>query len=132
MTSKMKLDRFSLRFNMNDPQQQRAAEILNRQGRQKAQFLTKAILYYMENYGASHPAPQTMVEEQSLEQAILAVLTKNPDLFHGKETESDNVNAPDLQESQVDAMEPLPPLHGVMSQEGLSAIQKTLASFRKQ
>lgn len=38
--------KFTIRFNIADPQQQTVVELLNRQGRYKAQFLTNAVLLY--------------------------------------------------------------------------------------
>ena len=40
--------KFTIRFCMADPRQKRAVEELNAQGRLKAQFLTNAILHYVE------------------------------------------------------------------------------------
>lgn len=48
MADKMQPGRFTIRFNMNDPQQQAAVEILNRMGRQKAQFIAQALAHYMD------------------------------------------------------------------------------------
>lgn len=44
--------KFTVRFNVADPQQRTAAELLNRQGRCKAQFITNAVLFYV------HAAPE--------------------------------------------------------------------------
>lgn len=43
--------KFTIRFNVADPQQQAVVELLNRQGRYKAQFITSAVLLYA--YAAS-------------------------------------------------------------------------------
>lgn len=43
--------KFTIRFNIADPQQQTVVELLNRQGRYKAQFITSAVLLYA--YAAS-------------------------------------------------------------------------------
>lgn len=43
--------KFTIRLNIADPQQQMAVELLNRQGRYKAQFITSAVLLYA--YAAS-------------------------------------------------------------------------------
>ena len=43
--------KFTIRFNIADPQQQAVAELLNRQGRYKAQFITNAVVLYV------HSAP---------------------------------------------------------------------------
>lgn len=39
--------KFTVRFNMADPQQRAVINLLNQQGRYKAQFLTSAILHYV-------------------------------------------------------------------------------------
>lgn len=39
--------KFTIRFNIADPQQQAVAEMLNRQGRYKAQFITNAVMLYI-------------------------------------------------------------------------------------
>ena len=46
MDGKKDPGKFTVRFNLADPQQKEAANLLNRQGRFKAQFLTNAVLYY--------------------------------------------------------------------------------------
>lgn len=40
--------KFTVRFNMADPQQKAVIDLLNQQGRYKAQFLTSAILHYVQ------------------------------------------------------------------------------------
>ena len=51
MSEKKDPGKFTIRFNIADPQQRAAAELLNRQGRYKAQFITNAMLFY--TYAAS-------------------------------------------------------------------------------
>ena len=46
MDGKKDPGKFTVRFNIADPQQRAAAEMLNRQGRCKAQFITNAVLFY--------------------------------------------------------------------------------------
>ena len=46
--------KFTIRFNIADPQQQAVAELLNRQGRYKAQFITNAVMLYV------HAAPVSL------------------------------------------------------------------------
>lgn len=52
--------KFTVRFNIADPQQRMAAELLNQQGRCKAQFLTNAVLSYVRAAldGQFAPAPE--------------------------------------------------------------------------
>ena len=55
--SKKDPGKFTVRFNIADPQQREAAELLNRQGRSKAQFLTSAVLSYVKGKRAAPPHP---------------------------------------------------------------------------
>ena len=47
MAEKKSLYRFTIGFNPGDPSHRQVAELLNRQGRRKAQFLVNAILHYI-------------------------------------------------------------------------------------
>lgn len=47
--------KFTIRFNVADPQQQAVADLLNRQGRHKAQFITNAVMLYV--HAAPVPLP---------------------------------------------------------------------------
>ena len=53
MSDKKDPGKFTIRFNIADPQQRTAAELLNQQGRYKAQFIANAVLFY--TYTASNP-----------------------------------------------------------------------------
>ena len=121
----------TLRFNMNDPQQQAAADYLNRMGRQNAPFLARAIVHYMECQEAPQIKSAAVVDEQTLEQAILTILAKHPYLMRPDASADKPV---ELQETpKTERSEGEPPAWGdVMSEEGLSAITKTLAAFRRQ
>ena len=55
MDGKRDPGKFTLRFNLCDPQQRKAAELINRQGRSKAQFISNAVLSYA---GGQTPPPQ--------------------------------------------------------------------------
>lgn len=52
MDGKKDPGKFTIRFNLCDPQQRRAAELVNRQGRSKAQFIANAVL----NYAGGQPS----------------------------------------------------------------------------
>ena len=46
MTDKKDPRKFTIRFNICDPQHKAVIDLLNRQGRSKAQFLVSAVLHY--------------------------------------------------------------------------------------
>lgn len=62
MEGKKDPGKFTVRFNLHDPLQRRAAELLNQQGRSKAQFIANAILSYADG---QVPIPQGVPEMDS-------------------------------------------------------------------
>lgn len=53
MTAKRTPGRFTIQFNMNDPMHLMASEILEKQGRHKAQYITNAISFYQFHFDSS-------------------------------------------------------------------------------
>ena len=76
MDTKKDPGKFTIRFCMSDPRQKRAVDELNAQGRLKAQFLTNAILHYVE--GAATLPPQEELEP-ILEQIVKRMLDERAD-----------------------------------------------------
>ena len=132
MGDKKHLGRFTVQFNLGDPQQARTAEILEQQGRQKARFISTAVLHYINCSETPEvvlpPAPNTA----EIEISVLAVLKKH--------TAEDGVSAsphrPQPQESVIPSGRAPEPeiadaedLKELLGDGGFSAIANTLASF---
>ena len=132
MGDKKHLGRFTVQFNLGDPQQARTAEILEQQGRQKARFISTAVLHYIncrETPEVVLPLPPNPAE---IEKIVLAVLKKH--------TAEDGVSAsphrPQPQESVIPSGRAPEPeiadaedLKELLGDGGFSAIANTLASF---
>lgn len=123
--------KFTLHFNLNDPQQKIAVDVLNRQGRQKAVFLTKALMFYME-YHASPPESALIKNQAALEQAIIAVLAKNPSILSAetRPTESSSSYGA-LELEELTHAVPMSEQAKATGKPGSDAIHKTMAAFRK-
>ena len=132
MGDKKHLGRFTVQFNLGDPQQARTAEILEQQGWQKARFISTAVLHYINCSETPEvvlpPAPNTA----EIEKIVLAVLKKH--------TAEDGVSAsphrPQPQESVIPSGRAPEPeiadaedLKELLGDGGFSAIANTLASF---
>ena len=79
MADKKSPGRFTLKFNVADPKQLAAVNILNLQGRTKAQFIADAILHYMncpENPAIDLPPPQ--VDEERSKQIVRSLWQEQP------------------------------------------------------
>ena len=73
--------KFTIRFCMADPRQMKAVDELNAQGRLKAQFLTNAILHYVE--GTATLPPQEELES-ILERLMKRMLDDRADMGTAK------------------------------------------------
>ena len=132
MADKIDPGKFTLRFNLNDPQQRAAVDILNRLGRQKSQFVARALLHYSECTDMSLMATPAPVDEHKLEQAILAVLSKHPSFCSSqspviKDEPIDPLEPP--QSEQVETTSPHPVSDSAIPDESLNAINKTMKAF---
>lgn len=112
MVDKKDYGKFTIRFSLSDPQQKRAACILNELGRSKAQFLTNAILYYVDGFGSS----QSLSHQDRLQAFVCTTIEQ---YFHAHE--------------QITHEEPhsMPERNTPFDEAGLSAIVDSLQFFRK-
>ena len=130
MADKMQPGRFTIRFNMNDPQQRAAVEILNRMGRQKAQFIAQALTHYAECKCHPQMENQTTWDERALERAILSVLSRHPEFMSSGQSEMTIEVQDALQVEQPE--EPSSDQNGSMEEVSLSAINNTQLAFWNQ
>lgn len=104
MTAKKDPGKFTLRFNIADPQQRSVIELLNQQGRYKAQFLTSAILHYVHCSETPDIRGVPAVGSEEIENMIRRVLaqqqntspqapdqTVRPSVAHGEPTNQTEV-----------------------------------------
>lgn len=77
MEDKKQPCRFTIQFNSADPQQQRAIDLLNAQGRRKATFITNALLYYIsEGHQKPLPDAEQAVDTLLIEEVVNRILAK--------------------------------------------------------
>ena len=129
MVEKKTPGRFTLQFNMRDPQQRSAADIINNQGRAKAQFITSAVLHYI--HCPETPdlmAVPVQISDSELEQRLLMLLRRHFPAI-GQDTGTAFGESMDAQSD-----EHLPPAASEAEEtfDGteLAAMYKTIAAFR--
>lgn len=115
MDGKKDPGKFTVRFNLCDPQQRQAAELLNRQGRSKAQFIANAVLYYAGGQAPIQPGIP-IVDSEQLRSFVEDILTQGQIHPYEKTTAA--------QDASMDG--------GVLNGSERSLIFKTLDAFQKQ
>ena len=81
--------KFTIRFNIADPQQQTVVELLNRQGRYKAQFITSAVLLYA--YAASGTQATPLLNGAVLQNIAAGPRQKSQEDMIPAEVKADNI-----------------------------------------
>lgn len=76
MTEKKDPGKFTVRFNTADPHQRTVIEILNQQGRYKAQFFTSAILHYIHCSQTPDIHRASAVGSEEIERIVCSVLAR--------------------------------------------------------
>lgn len=109
--------KFTIRFNTADPQQQAVVDILNRQGRYKAQFITNAVLFY--TYAASD-AQTVSLQNSAVIQRVMA--NQGPKYQDATATAENGAIEPDCT--------PLPIWGSDLKDTELDSIRKTMEIFR--
>ena len=66
MGGKKQPGRFTIQFNLSDPQQRQVIELLNEQGRRKAVFLTAAVLSYCGKNNVTQILPQPQMDLEAI------------------------------------------------------------------
>lgn len=75
--SKKDPGKFTVRFNICDPQHKAVVDLLNQQGRSKAQFLTNAVLHYINCTEAPELHVPTVLDKKFLEGQIRTILEEH-------------------------------------------------------
>ena len=136
MADKKDPGKFTVRFNIHDPQHQTVVALLNQQGRNKSKFLASAVLHYINCKETPEVTLPPVPDAAEIEKIVLAILKKHT---------SEDYTHPMPPRQEVSSKEPtcLPQempaaaehedttdeLKALLGDGGFSAIANTLASF---
>lgn len=124
MADKKSEGRFTIGFNMADPTHRAVAELLNQQGRRKAQFIVNAVRHYIHCPETPETPQPAALDSRLIEEIVLQILKR----------QSGSAGVPDMPpdpEGAFPADGSDKAMEDVLGKGGLSAIAGTLAAFRK-
>ena len=126
MAEKKEQNKFTIQFNAADPSHRQVADLLNQQGRRKAQFLVNAVQHYLhcpETPDIPQPAP---VDFHTIEDIVRRIVGEQKKLAPKKqEPVKARSSSPQIENFYDDDSEEQ------LGEEGLTAIAHTIAAFRK-
>lgn len=127
MAAKKDPYKFTIQFNPADPTHLQTADLLNRQGRRKAQFLVNAVMHYI-HCSQTPDIPQAPPVDTSLIEAVVRKILKEQNegaqLKRAGKHHSPTEQVPEDDFSFDEAADAL-------GADGLAAIANTMAMFRR-
>lgn len=126
MPEKKEQNKFTIQFNPADPAHQQVTDILNQQGRRKAQFVVNAIQHYL-HCPETPDIPQTApVNTNAIEDIVRRIIEeKYKPVPAIQETVKEHTSYPKTEKIQCDESVEL------LGKEGLMSIANTLKAFKK-
>lgn len=122
MAGKKYENKFTIQFNAADPVHQQIIEILNQQGRKKAQFLVNAIQHYI-HCSETPEIPQSYSPDiHMIESIVLRILNER----NCQEAEKKQTTDCDTPSGTI-----VPEAHGLFSNEEITTFNNAIAMFRK-
>ncbi len=123
--AKKDIYKFTIQFSSGDPQHQQVTEILNRQGRRKAQFLVNTVLHYIhctETPDITQPPVNT--------DAIEAIVRRIMEEYAQKPTRQEVRSTPEKKTVKTEKIA-FDDAAELLGEDGMAAIRSTMASFRR-
>lgn len=123
---KKDLYKFTIQFNSGDPQHQQTAEILNQQGRRKAQFLVNAILHYLHCSETPDIPQPTPIDMSTIETIVRRIMGEQSTRNMPSEVKQEPAKR-SVKSEQIDFGEAAE----LLGEDGMAAIRNTMANFRR-
>lgn len=133
MAGKKEPGRFTIGFNAADPAHQAVVELLNRQGRRKAQFIVNAVQHYIhcpETPDIPQPVP---VDSQMIRNIVMEILSQGDYRgYAGKPSKQEKEHPAEAAKATVaETNGALDGMEELIGAEALATIADTLAAFRE-
>lgn len=133
MSVKKDRERFSIKFNENDPSHDAVIRLLEQQGpHRKAQFIVNAVLHYINCEKTPDILSPQAIDRESIEEIVMEILKRNKDKY-GERGRTESVKA-EIKEDQI-ISEPKKEENGERMEKEVDAatlalIADTMSAFR--
>lgn len=125
MAEKKDRCKFTIQFSPADPAHQRTVDILNQQGRRKAQFLVNAVMHYLHCSETPEIPQATPINTEAIEIVVRRILQEKS-AFPPEPQDTPRAR----RERHTENMQ-YKDAADMLGEDGLAAIRNTMAVFRK-
>lgn len=127
MPEKKEQNKFTIQFNPIDPAHRQVIDILNRQGRRKAQFLVNAVQHYL-HCSETPDIPQAApVDTHTIEDIVRRIMAEESSKLIAGEQSIQPPAQRSIKSEQINFGD----ASDLLGEDGIAAIKNTMASFRK-
>lgn len=124
--AKKDIYKFTIQFSSGDPQHQQVAEILNRQGRRKAQFLVNTVLHYIHCTETPDIPQSPPLNTDAIETIVRRIMEE----YAQKPIRQDVRSMPEKKPVKTEKIA-FDDAAELLGEDGMAAIKNTMASFRR-
>lgn len=128
MVKKKEDNKFTIQFNPADPQHAQTIDILNQQGRRKAQFITNAVMHYLHCPNTPEIPQPALIDTAAIETIVRRIMEEQSKASSTPKEDMKEVpkrNVPKTESIRYDEAAEL------LGEDGVAAIANTVAMFRK-
>lgn len=129
MAQKKEISKFTIQFNPADPQHAQTIDILNQQGRRKAQFITNAVMHYL-HCSNTPKIPQAAPIDATAIEAIVRRIMEEQNKPDAVPLKADVPKQPIRRISKTESIR-YDEAAELLGEDGIAAIANTMAMFRK-
>lgn len=119
--------KFTIQFNEGDPSHLQIAEMLNQQGRRKAQFIVNAVMHYIHCSETPNIPEPALPDIDVIERVVLRILEEQGNNSNASANHTQAKTSRPIKSEEIDFGDTAE----LLGNEGVAAITKTMASFRK-
>lgn len=127
MAQKKDPGKFTVQFSLSDPNHKQTADILNRQGRRKAQFLVNAVMHYLHCPETPDIPQAASVDTALIEDVVRRILEEQKGQEEKKPVPDGAARRVVRQSESIQFND----AEDILGEAGMAAIAKSMASFRK-
>ena len=123
--------KFTIQFSPGDPHHRQTAELLNSQGRRKAQFITNAVLHYINCTETPEIAEYASIGRDDIEALVVQIVKQHTKSISAEHSHDYSAHEPDTSQmpSHTESIR-ISEVSELLGPDGMDAIMSSLSAIK--